>query len=160
MREKQNRTSLHGVLLEAYGKGLLITGVSGIGKTTAALDLISDDHFWVADDLALVCRNRNGKLTACGHSKIRNLLHTDKTGIIAVRKLLAAKKVKKSTVLAAIIEAQRTENVRSSMVAGKKIILGLEVPIISLRIPSSGYLNKNLLKKAVKKIIEMDKPRI
>jgi len=152
MRKKQNRTSLHGVTLEAYGKGFLITGVSGIGKTTAALALISDKHFWIADDLALISRNCQGVLIARAHSIIRNLLHTNETGIIAVKKLLTAKALKSSTTLAAVIEVQRTGNVRCSMVEGKKIILGLEVPLITIKIPPSGYLNKNLLEKAMKKI--------
>ena len=45
------RISIHGVLVDVYGEGILITGESGIGKSEAALELIKRGHRLVADDV-------------------------------------------------------------------------------------------------------------
>ena len=49
------RETLHGVLLEVYGVGVLITGRSGVGKSEAALELVKRGHQLVADDVVDVC---------------------------------------------------------------------------------------------------------
>ncbi len=43
--------TIHGVLVDVYGEGLLITGESGIGKSEAALELIRRGHRLVTDDV-------------------------------------------------------------------------------------------------------------
>ncbi|MEJ7511956.1 HPr kinase/phosphorylase, partial [Staphylococcus lugdunensis] len=48
--ELANSTSLHGVLVDVYGVGVLITGDSGIGKSETALELVKRGHRLVADD--------------------------------------------------------------------------------------------------------------
>jgi HPr kinase/phosphorylase len=49
-RELAEKTTLHGVLVNVYGVGILITGESGIGKSETALELIKRGHMLVADD--------------------------------------------------------------------------------------------------------------
>jgi HPr kinase/phosphorylase len=72
-------TTLHGGLVEVHGLGILIVGTSGIGKSEAALDLISRGHRLVADDAVLVrrisptvLRGRGTELLA-HHMEIRGL---------------------------------------------------------------------------------------
>ena len=52
--ELAKTTSLHGVLVDVYGVGVLITGDSGIGKSETALELVKRGHRLVADDLSLI----------------------------------------------------------------------------------------------------------
>ena len=72
-------TTLHGELVEVHGLGVLILGKSGIGKSEAALDLVSRGHRLVADDVVLVrrisptvLRGRAAELLA-HHMEIRGL---------------------------------------------------------------------------------------
>lgn len=50
------RTTVHGVLVDIYGEGVLITGESGIGKSEAALELVKRGHRLVADDAVEIKR--------------------------------------------------------------------------------------------------------
>ena len=50
------RSTLHGVLVDVYGVGVLITGESGVGKSEAALELVKRGHQLVADDVVDICR--------------------------------------------------------------------------------------------------------
>ncbi len=81
------RVTVHGVLVQVFGVGVLITGKSGIGKSEAALDLISRGHRFVADDVVevsevspLALKGRSPNLTQ-HHMEIHGL------GIINVREL-------------------------------------------------------------------------
>lgn len=73
------QTQLHGALLEVYHLGALILGPSGIGKSEAALDLISRGHRLVADDVVVVRRDGIASLTGSSprllghHVEIRGL---------------------------------------------------------------------------------------
>ena len=64
IRERvHKKTSIHGVVIEIGGRGILIVGVSGIGKTTAALEYVQKEGYWVADDLAVIRKNNKGELS-------------------------------------------------------------------------------------------------
>ena len=52
--------SVHGVLIDVYGVGVLMRGPSGIGKSECALDLIARGHRLVSDDLVLLRKEANG----------------------------------------------------------------------------------------------------
>jgi len=75
--------SVHGVLLQVYGKGVLIRGESGIGKSEIALELIRKGHILVADDRVDITRIHNnvvGKVPPV----LRNMLEIRGVGIIDV----------------------------------------------------------------------------
>jgi len=152
-REKFRETIfVHGVVLEAKEKGILITGASGIGKTTAALRTITKDHYWVADDVAVIKRNKQGDLIARGHKKICNFLHTEATGIIPVGKLLKCDQIKVKTKLTVIMEIARAGITDIRIVKGEREILGVKLTCLNINIPSTGYFDKNLLKNALKRL--------
>lgn len=153
LREKfQETVCVHGVIMEAKGRGVLFTGESGIGKTTAVLKAITKDYCWVADDVVVIKRNKDGQLIAGGHKKIKSYLHTEATGIVSVRKLLKPERIKEKTKLTAVVEVEKAgiRNVR--MIKGEKKILGVKLTCLHINIPSTGYFDKNLLKKAVTQI--------
>jgi len=150
IREKlQNIIYLHGVLLEADGKGVLITGASGIGKTTAALNFASKEYCWVADDVVVIKKNAKGKLIAGGHKKTRDYIHTEITGIIPAAGVFDMDRIKRNTRLAAVIETAKTDTKSVLLTKEKKEILGMELPCLRVNIPSAGYFDKNLLKKSL-----------
>lgn len=78
---------VHGVLVAVSGLGVLITGDSGIGKTSCGLDLVSRGGLWVADD-AVVLEARGGALYGRGHERTRELIAVRDQGILEVRSLL------------------------------------------------------------------------
>lgn len=156
IREKfQETVLLHGVALEIQGNGLLITGPSGIGKTTASLKMMGTPGCsWVADDVIVIKKNTRGDLIAGGHKKIRKYIHTSATGIISAASLFKPGGIKSNTKLAAVIETARIVKKEKQMSLKMKKILGKNLPCLSINIPSSGYFGKNLLKKAVKLLFQ------
>ncbi|MEN6376121.1 MAG: hypothetical protein ABFD75_15250 [Smithella sp.] len=154
LREKfQETVFVHGVLLEAEGKGILITGASGIGKTTAALETVAKKYYWVADDIAVIKKNKHGELIATGHKKISSYLHTEATGIIPVIDLLSPDRIKKSTRLAVVVEVEKTaEKNVPIIIEGEKDILGQKLICFHINIPSTSYFNENLLEKTISQL--------
>ena len=154
LREKfQETVFVHGVLLEAEGKGVLITGASGIGKTTAALETAARAYYWVADDIAVIKKNKHGELIAAGHKKISSYLHTNATGIMPVANLLNPVRIKKRTKLAAVVEVERNvQNNAPFIIKGEKDILGEKLICFHINIPSTSYFNQNLLEKAISQL--------
>ena len=143
------RVSFHGVALEAQGRGFLITGPSGIGKTTAALEVMSPGYFWIADDLAMIGKDPTGFLIMTGHWKIRKYLHTNQTGIIEVIRLLSPTQIKSKTRLDAVIDVVRSDQDHVSCEFHGKEILEMQLPCLRISLPRSGYFNQNLLQKAI-----------
>jgi serine kinase of HPr protein (carbohydrate metabolism regulator) len=153
IREKfQETISVPGVILEAKGKGILITGDSGIGKTTAALQSVAKDYYWVADDVAVIKRNKKGELIACGHKKINRYIHTETTGIISVGNLINPDRIKVNTKLAAIIKIEKTRIRDIRITKGEKKILGIRLTCLHINIPSTSFFDENLLKKSLRKL--------
>jgi HPr kinase/phosphorylase len=97
------RTSLHGVLVDVFGVGILILGKSGIGKSECALDLIMRGHRLVADDIVEVFRKQD---TAYGtgspiikhHMEIRGL------GIINIKDLFGVAAVRDTKKIELVVE--------------------------------------------------------
>ncbi len=153
IREKvHKKTSIHGVLIESGGMGMLIVGASGIGKTTAALKYVQKEGYWIADDLAVIRRNNHGELIARGHAKIKKYLDYGKEGIIPVEKILATKKIKNETKIKAIINVEKILINGSVFSETKKKILDTDLPCLNINISDSGYFNEKLLEKTIKKL--------
>jgi HPr kinase/phosphorylase len=81
------RVSSHGVLMDVYGVGLLITGNSGIGKSETALELIRRGHRLVADDLVELRRLGTDQLVGSAPENIRHFMEVRGIGIINVRQM-------------------------------------------------------------------------
>ncbi len=75
----------HGILLDVYGVGVLLTGKSGVGKSEAALELIKRGHQLVADDVVDICRISGDRLIGTCPERIRNLMEIRGIGVIDVR---------------------------------------------------------------------------
>lgn len=79
------RSTLHGVLLEVYGVGVLITGESGVGKSEAALELVKRGHQLVADDVVDICKVNDSRLTGESPETIRHFMEIRGIGIIDIK---------------------------------------------------------------------------
>jgi HPr kinase/phosphorylase len=83
-------TTIHGVLVDVYGIGMLISGASGIGKSETALELIKRGHRLVADDAVEIRQTADHVLTGTAPELIRHLLEIRGVGIINVMTLFGA----------------------------------------------------------------------
>ncbi len=79
------RSTIHGVLLDVYGVGVLITGESGVGKSEAALELVKRGHQLVADDVVDVCRVHERRLIGEAPETIRHFMEIRGIGIIDIK---------------------------------------------------------------------------
>jgi len=85
----QRRVMVHGSLILLAGRGVLLTGESGIGKTAAALAAMHSDNRWVADD-AVVLQARGNFLYGRGHIRTRDWVAVRGRGILRSAELLGA----------------------------------------------------------------------
>jgi serine kinase of HPr protein (carbohydrate metabolism regulator) len=70
--ERASETTLHGVLVDVYGIGVLLLGESGTGKSECALDLVTRGHRLVADDVVEVARESDQSVMGRGPTRIRH----------------------------------------------------------------------------------------
>ena len=80
--------SVHGVLVDVYGEGVLITGESGIGKSEAALELIKRGHRLVSDDVVEIRKVSDETLVGSAPDITRHFIELRGIGIIDVKTLL------------------------------------------------------------------------
>ncbi len=88
------RVSLHGVLIEVYGEGILILGESGVGKSETALEIVKRGHRLIADDLVEVRRVSDTTLLGRAPEIIRHLIEIRGIGILDVKELYGVSSVK------------------------------------------------------------------
>ena len=91
------RTSIHGVLMDIYGMGVLIQGDSGIGKSETGLELVKRGHRLVADDRVDIYAKDEMTLWGEPAEILRHLLEIRGVGIIDVMSLYGASAVKDSS---------------------------------------------------------------
>lgn len=83
-------TAIHGVLVDIYGVGVLITGKSGVGKSETALELVKRGHRLVADDCVEIRQEDQDTLVGNAPELIEHLLEIRGLGIINVMTLFGA----------------------------------------------------------------------
>ena len=92
--ELADRVMMHGVLVDIYGEGVLITGASGIGKSETALELIKRGHRLIADDAVEIKKIADRRLIGSCPEIIRYLIELRGIGIINVKELYGVGSVK------------------------------------------------------------------
>ena len=86
--------SVHGVLVDVYGEGVLITGESGIGKSEAALELIKRGHRLVTDDVVEIRKVSDDTLIGSAPDITKHFIELRGIGIIDVKTLFGVSSVK------------------------------------------------------------------
>ena len=86
--------SIHGVLVDVFGEGVLIMGESGIGKSEAALELIKRGHRLVSDDVVEIRRVSDETIIGSAPDITRHFIELRGIGIIDVKTLFGVESVK------------------------------------------------------------------
>lgn len=137
------RTTLHGVLVEVHGEGLLLTGDSGIGKSETALELIKRGHRLVADDAVDIRKVSKDSLIGSAPELIRYYMELRGIGVVDVRQTygVGAVKPEGSIDLVVNLEAWQDGKMydRLGLSDESTDILGVKVP--SLTVPVSAGRN-------------------
>ena len=130
--------TMHGVLVDVYGVGLLITGKSGVGKSEAALELVKRGHRLVADDVVEVRRVSQTRLTGTAPANIRHLMEIRGIGIIDVYTMYGVASVIKSKSIDLVVHMELWQEGHSydrlGLGSQTTQILGVNVPYLLLPI--------------------------
>ena len=100
------RISIHGVLVDVFGEGVLITGESGIGKSEAALELIKRGHRLVSDDVVEIRRVSDETLIGSAPDITRHFIELRGIGIIDVKTLFGVESVKDTQSIDMVIKLE------------------------------------------------------
>jgi len=130
-------TSIHGVLIDVFGVGVLIVGKSGIGKSECALDLILRGHRLVADDMVFIQKRSASSLYGSGFEVIQHHMEIRGLGIINIRSLFGVEAIRERKKIELVLELMEWdaygEYDRLGFEEEKYPILNVELPM--LRIP-------------------------
>ena len=100
------RISIHGVLVDVYGEGILITGESGIGKSEAALELIKRGHRLVSDDVVEIKKVSDDTLIGSAPDITRHFIELRGIGIVDVKALFGVESVKNTQSIDLVIRLE------------------------------------------------------
>lgn len=98
--------SIHGVLVDVYGEGVLIIGESGIGKSEAALELIKRGHRLVSDDVVEIRKVSDMTLVGGAPDITRHFIELRGIGIIDVKALFGVSSVKETQSIGMVIKLE------------------------------------------------------
>lgn len=129
-------TSLHGVLVDVLGIGVLLLGKSGIGKSEAALDLVVRGHRLVADDIVNIRRLGPRLVYGAGSGIIRHHMEIRGLGIINIQDLFGISAVRDVKKIELVIELsdwdQDAEYDRLGIDQETYLVLGEELPLLHI----------------------------
>ncbi|WP_281361165.1 HPr(Ser) kinase/phosphatase [Kroppenstedtia pulmonis] len=129
-------TTLHGVLVDIYGVGVLLMGSSGIGKSESALELVKRGHRLVADDAVEIRQSEEGTLVGHPPELIRYLLEIRGLGIINVMTLFGAGAVREFKKISMVIQLEAWQENRQYDRLGldeeRFRIMDTELPLLTI----------------------------
>jgi HPr kinase/phosphorylase len=105
-------TAVHGVLVDIYGIGVLITGKSGVGKSETALELVKRGHRLVADDCVEIRQEDEDTLVGTSPDLIEHLLEIRGLGIINVMTLFGAGAVRSNKRITMVINLENWDSTK------------------------------------------------
>jgi len=139
--------SLHGVLVQIFGLGVLILGESAVGKSEAALDLVLRGHKLTADDIVIVEKadsEISGRQTELG----ADLLQIRGLGIIDVRALYGESATVSSTPIGLVVELEEWQKGHQYSLVGLRErryrLLGVNLPYLKLPVKPGRNMARSL----------------
>jgi HPr kinase/phosphorylase len=140
------RVTLHGVFMEIYSIGVLITGDSGTGKSELALELISRGHRLVADDAPEFTQIAPDVLDGTCPDLLQDLLEVRGLGVMNIRQMFGDTAVKKNKYLRLVVHLMKAPEISGDAMAritgesGSRKVLDLEVPVVELPVAAGRNL--------------------
>ena len=130
------RSTIHGVLMDVYGIGVLLTGESGVGKSEAALELVKRGHQLVADDVVDIKKVSENRLIGESPETIRHFMEIRGIGIIDIRQMFGIGAVLMSKTIDMAIHLELWQEGKTYDRLGLKdsctSIMGVQIPQIVL----------------------------
>lgn len=131
-----SETAIHGVLVDIYGVGVLITGASGVGKSETALELVKRGHRLVADDSVEIRQMGEEYLVGNAPELIQHLLEIRGLGIINVMTLFGARAIRnfKKVTLVVDLELWNEDKMydRIGLEEQSMTIIDIEIPKLTI----------------------------
>jgi HPr kinase/phosphorylase len=140
------RVTLHGVFMEIYSIGVLITGDSGLGKSELALELISRGHRLVADDAPEFTQIAPDVLDGTCPDLLQDLLEMRGLGIMNIRQMFGDTAVKRNKYLRLVVhlvKAQEPSAEAMARITGEtrsRRVVDLDVPVVELPVAAGRNL--------------------
>ena len=129
-------TSIHGVLMDVFGVGILVLGKSGIGKSECALDLILRGHRLIADDMVSIQKRLPTSLFGSGFDVIRHHMEIRGLGIINIRQLFGVEAIRERKRIELVIELvawdSQMEYDRVGLEEEQYPLLGVALPMLKI----------------------------
>lgn len=152
--------SVHGVLMQIYGKGVLITGSSGIGKSEIALELLKKGHYLVADDRVDICRVHN-KIRGEAPEILKSMIELRGVGIINVNSMFGVTTTLDQSIVDYVIDLQKLhEEVEFDRIGGTErqtvTYFGVDIPKLVIPV-SEGRSVAVIIEAAVSNMILLSK---
>ena len=142
------QVSLHGVFMEIFSIGVLLTGESGVGKSELALELISRGHRLVADDAPEFTQIAPDVLDGTCPEMLQDMLEVRGLGVMNIRQMFGDTAVKRNKYLRLIVQLVRAPEAASAdamtrltgETAAPCRVLDLEVPVFQLPVAAGRNL--------------------
>ena len=140
------RVTLHGVFMEIYSIGVLVTGDSGAGKSELALELISRGHRLVADDAPEFTQIAPDVLDGTCPELLQDLLEVRGLGVLNIREMFGDTAVKRNKYLRLVVHLERAPELSNEAMAritgesGSRKVLDLDVPVVQLPVAAGRNL--------------------
>ena len=134
----EQTTTMHGVFMEVMGLGVLLSGVSGVGKSELALELLTRGHRLIADDAPIFSRLTEGTVEGICPPPLHDFLEVRGLGVINIRAMYGDRAIAERAVLQLIVHLQRLsehELINLDRLRASKDevgVLGVAVPRIML----------------------------
>lgn len=146
------RSSVHGVLVEVFGMGVLLTGESAVGKSETALALVQHGHRLIADDRVDVYQRDHETVVGEAPRILKHLMEIRGIGIIDVLKLFGIGAIKDETEISLVINLinwdSKANYDRLGFQENTRIICGIAVPQITIPV-KVGRNMENIVEVAV-----------
>lgn len=130
------RMTIHGVLLDVFGLGVLILGPSGIGKSECALELVLKGHRLISDDYVELTRRSSDKLSGAGGKILQHHMELRGLGIINIKELfgISATSVSQNIDMAVRLERWNSDADYDRLGMDRLGIefLGISIPLIAM----------------------------
>ncbi len=138
------RETIHGVLMEVYGEGMLIIGDSGVGKSETALGLLKQGHRLIADDAVEILRTSSFQLEGRSPALIQHFMELRGIGVINVPSVFGVGAIKMSCNIDLVVQMELWDDTKHYDRLGldTKTVqyLGVDVPLVVIPVRSGRNL--------------------